>query len=166
MRFQFWRAQRKHATVYRSGPNSSVPGGKYRLPGALAKTELHVGRDVAGNDFAMIRDVSLNQYTVLMDAASRGQEPLTVTDRNDMTAEWGAWLAELSLNDDIVAATVTVESYPTTGQDLIASVLRSVDENTPELARRIQAESAVQFSRGKLVTRSWIAVTPTQAPPS
>ena len=159
MRFQFWQAQRKHATVYRSGPNSAVPGGKYRLPGALAKTELHVGRDVAGNDFAMIRDVSLNQYTVLMDAASRGQEPLTVTDRNDMTAEWGAWLAELSLNDDIVAATVTVESYPTTGQDLIASVLRSVDENTPELARRIQAESAVQFSRGKLVTRSWIAVT-------
>ena len=118
-----------------------------------------VGRDVAGNDFALIRDRALNQYTVLLDAASRGQEPLTASDRNDMTAEWGAWLAELSLNDDVVAATVTVESYPTTGQDLIAAVKDSVSESTPEIARRIQAESAVEFARGKLVTRSWIAVT-------
>src|SRR5699024_8139832 len=102
---------------------------------------------------------SLNQYTVLLDAASRGQQPLTVDDRNNMTAEWGAWLAELSLNDDVVAATVTVESYPTTGQDLMAAVKNSVDESTPEVARRIQAESAVQFARGKLVTRSWVAVT-------
>ena len=159
MRWQFWRAQAAGSTVYRSGPNSRVPGGRYRLPGALAKTELHVGRDVAGNDFALIRDRALNQYTVLLDAASRGQEPLTATDRNDMTAEWGAWLAELSLNDDVVAATVTVESYPTTGQDLIAAVKDSVSESTPEIARRIQAESAVEFARGKLVTRSWIAVT-------
>lgn len=159
MRFQFWRAEKAGSTIYRSGPNSRIPGGRYRLPGALAKTELHVGRDVAGNDFAMIRDQALNQYTVLLDASSRGQEPLTVTDRNNMTAEWGAWLAELSLNDDVVAATVTVESFPTTGQDLIAAVKRSVDESTPELARRIQAESAVQFAKGKLVTRSWIAVT-------
>jgi len=159
MRWQFWRAQAAGSTVYRSGPNSRVPGGRYRLPGALAKTELHVGRDVAGNDFALIRDRALNQYTVLLDAASRGQEPLTVADRNDMTAEWGAWLAELSLNDDVVAATVTVESYPTTGQDLIAAVKDSVSESTPEIARRIQAESAVEFARGKLVTRSWIAVT-------
>lgn len=159
MRLQFWRAQASGATIYRSGPNSRVPGGRYRLPGALAKTELHVGRDVAGNDFALIRDRALNQYTVLMDAASRGQEPLTVPDRNSMTAEWGAWLAELSLNDDVIAATVTVESYPTTGQDLMAAVRNSVVESTPEIARRIQAESAVQFARGKLVTRSWIAVT-------
>lgn len=159
MRWQFWRAQRAGSTIYRSGPNSRVPGGRYRLPGALAKTELHVGRDVAGNDFALIRDRSLNQYTVLLDAASRGQEPLTVDDRNNMTAEWGAWLAELSLNDDVVAATVTVESYPTTGQDLMAAVKSSVDESTPEVARRIQAESAVEFAKGKLVTRSWVAVT-------
>ena len=159
MRLQFWRAQSSGATIYRSGPNSQVPGGRYRLPGALAKTELHVGRDVAGNDFALIRDRSLNQYTVLLDAASRGQQPLTVDDRNNMTAEWGAWLAELSLNDDVVAATVTVESYPTTGQDLMVAVRNSVDESTPEVARRIQAESAVQFARGKLVTRSWVAVT-------
>ena len=159
MRWQFWRAQAAGATIYRSGPNSRVPGGRYRLPGALAKTELHVGRDVAGNDFGMIRDRSLNQYTVVMNAASRGQEPLTVPDRNSMTAEWGAWLAELSLNDDVVAATMTVESYPTTGQDLIAAVRDSVVESTPEIARQIQAESAVQFAKGKLVTRSWIAVT-------
>lgn len=159
MRLQFWRAQAAGSTIYRSGPNSRVPGGRYRLPGALAKTELHVGLDVAGNDFAMIRDRALNQYTILMNAAPRGQEPLTVADRNDMTAEWGAWLAELSLNDDVVAATMTVESYPTTGQDLMAAVRDSVDESTPEIARRIQAESAVEFAKGKLVTRSWIAVT-------
>lgn len=159
MRFQFWRAQSSGATIYRSGPNSRVPGGRYRLPGVLAKTELHVGRDVAGNDFALVRDRALNQYTVLMNAFSRGQQPLTVDDRNAMTAEWGAWLAELSLNDDVVAATMTVESYPTTGQDLMAAVRDSVDESTPEIARRIQAESAVEFARGKLVTRSWIAIT-------
>src|SRR5699024_2006756 len=82
MRFQFWRAEKAGSTIYRSGPNSRIPGGRYRLPGALAKTELHVGRDVAGNDFAMVRDQALNQYTVLLDASSRGQEPLTVTDRN------------------------------------------------------------------------------------
>ena len=69
MRWQFWRAQAAGSTVYRSGPNSRVPGGRYRLPGALAKTELHVGRDVAGNDFALIRDRALNQYTMLLDAA-------------------------------------------------------------------------------------------------
>src|SRR5690625_6178198 len=71
-----------------------------------------------------------------------------------MTAEWGAWLAELSLNDDVVAATVTVESYPTTGQDLIAAVKDSVSESTPEIARRIQRSEERRVVQGRSSSRS------------
>ena len=159
MRVQFWWNRLSGATVYRSGPSSSVPGGRYRLPGFLARTELHVGTDLGRNTFGLIRDPALNQYTVLISASPRGAEPWTLEDRNLMTREWGAWLAELSVHGDIVGATATVETIPTSGEDLMQSVLRSVDESSPEIARRIQAESAVQFTRGQLTTRGWAAVT-------
>lgn len=159
MRLQFFANKARGATVYRSGPSSGVPGGRHRLPGVLARTELHVGEDMYRNSFGMIRDPGLNQYTVVISAAPRGAEPWTLADRNLMTREWGAWLSELSLSGDVVGATATIETIPASGEDLMQSVLQSVDENSPEIARRIQAEGAVQFTRNQLITRGWCSVT-------
>lgn len=159
MRIQFWRAKLKGHTAYRSGPHSSVPGGRFRLPGFLARTELHVGLDMAGNWFGMIRDPGQNQYTVMMHCSPRGAEPWTLDDRNIMTREWGAWLSELSLSGDVVGATATVETVPSTGYDLKQSVLQDVDESAPGLARRIQAESVAQFTRNQADIRGWASVT-------
>ncbi|MDV8002844.1 SCO6880 family protein [Rhodococcus sp. IEGM 1408] len=159
MWFQFKLAKAQGRTTYRSGPNSNIPGGRYRLPGFLARSELHVGTDMYNNEFGMIRDPALNQFTVLISASPRGGEPWTITDRNLMTREWGAWLADLSLTGDVVGASMTIETVPASGQDLVESVLGAVDESSPELARRIQAESAVQFTRNQLSLRGWAAVT-------
>ncbi|MFL0580625.1 SCO6880 family protein [Dietzia sp. 179-F 9C3 NHS] len=159
MWFQFRMAKFAGKTTYRSGPSSNVPGGRFRLPGFLARSELHVGTDMYNNQFGMIRDPALNQYTVLISASPRGSEPWTITDRNLMTREWGAWLADLSLTGDVVGASATIETVPASGQDLVQSVLTSVDESSPEIARRIMAESAVQFTRNQLTLRGWAAVT-------
>ena len=72
LKIQWWKRRASGSTVYRSGPNSRVPGGRYRLPGIFAATTLHVGTDRLGNEFGMIHRRRGDEYSVVFECYPGG----------------------------------------------------------------------------------------------
>lgn len=164
MRVQWWRRRASGSTVYRSGPHSRVPGGTYRLPGVLARTSLHVGTDRLGNEFGMIyRRSGMSgagaEYTVIFECFPGGDEALTQSELDLMTADWGAYLAGLGLPGDIKAAVVVVENTPATGQRLAWEVEQIIADSRSQIASQVMRESAQTFPSGRAQTHARLAIT-------
>lgn len=151
--------RRKGEDTYVSGALSNAPGGTMRLPGTLARTRLVAGEDVRGRPFAAIVDDPLRLVTVVFEAFLAGQSAMTAEERNDLTAAWGGWLASLSLTGDIEAASVTVQTRPGSGQLLRREVSTLLDDNAPELARRIMWEATENLTEGIPELAAHVAVT-------
>ncbi|WP_064076508.1 SCO6880 family protein [Prescottella equi] len=147
------------STVYRPGPHGRVPDGLYKLPGILTGTTLHMGRDYLGNEFGIIHRRTGDQYTVVLDCYPGGDEALTQSQRDLMTADWGAYLAGLGLPGDIVLASVTVEDVPATGQRLALEVQQDIANSPSELATAVMQQSAIQFPAGKQQIFARLAIT-------
>ena len=159
LKIQWFKRVATGSTVYRSGPTSRIPGGRYRLPGLLASTTLHVGTDRLGNPFGMIYRRRGAEYTVILECWPGGDEALTTPEKDLMTADWGAYLAGLGLPGDIVAAVAVVESIPATGYRLSLEVEQSIKHSRSELASQIQREAAVEFPSGRSQTLCRLAIT-------
>ncbi|MCQ9334506.1 hypothetical protein NQ042_10560 [Corynebacterium phoceense] len=159
MMFQDWRRRVKGDNIYISGPSSRFAGGRYRLPGSLARTELLEGRDAVGRDFGVIFDRHRREATVLLDCQLSGQTAMTQQERNDITANWGRWLAGLSLSGDVVSAVFVINSRPDTGELVAKEVEATVHDDAPEVAKRIMREASDELSVGIPETESHVAVT-------
>lgn len=159
LRTQWWRRRLGGSTIYRSGPHSRIPGGRYRLPGILSGTTLHQGIDRLGNDFGMIHRRRGDEYTVVLECWPGGDEALTPQERDLMTADWGAYLAGLGLPGDIAAATAVVETIPATGLRLHREVGSMVSDSRSDIASRVMIESALQFPAGKQQQLARLAIT-------
>ncbi|AKK07397.1 hypothetical protein CMUST_15540 (plasmid) [Corynebacterium mustelae] len=154
-----WRRCRRGADVYVSGGLSLVPGGRRRLPGLLARTEAVVGVDVLGREFVVVVDRPRREATVLLDVTFTGQTAMTQDERNAATAEWSRWLASLSLSGDVEQAVVVVGVRPGSGQLVAGEVSSIVDDQAPEIARRIVVEAAEAISHARPEVSGHIAVT-------
>ena len=63
------------------------------------------------------------------------------------TEAWGHWLASLPHEAQVQAATVTIESFPDTGQHLIAETARLSRPGAPDLAGAFLDEVAHHLAR-------------------
>lgn len=159
MVFQDMRRRHKGEHIYVAGPSSRVPGGRYRLPGSLARTELLGALDGQHNEFGVIFDRPRREATVLFDCQLSGQTAMTQDERNDMTANWGRWLAGLSLSGDVVSAVTVINNRPGTGDLVAKEVQATVKDDAPWIARQIQHEAAQELSRGTPEVEAHIALT-------
>ncbi|EFQ79367.1 hypothetical protein HMPREF3155_08505 [Corynebacterium sp. HMSC06D04] len=159
MIFQDWRRRARGDNVYISGPSSRLAGGRYRLPGSLARTELLEGTDAVGRDFGVVFDRHRREATVLFSCQLSGQTAMTQEERNDMTANWGRWLAGLSLSGDVVSTVFVTNSRPDTGELVAKEVQATVHDDAPEVAKRIMQEASDELSVGIPETEAHIAVT-------
>ncbi|WP_194838476.1 SCO6880 family protein [Nocardia sp. XZ_19_369] len=159
LRIQWWSRRARGSTVYRSGPHSRVPGGRYRLPGILASTTLHHGIDRLGNDFGLIHRRRGDEYTVILECWPGGDEAHTARERDLMTADWGGYLAGLGLPGDIAAAAVVVENIPATGLRLAHEVTRMIETSRSPIASQVMMESAQTFPAGKVQQLARLSVT-------
>ncbi|WP_245560542.1 SCO6880 family protein [Nocardia asiatica] len=159
LRIQWWRRRASGTTVYRGGPHSRLPGGRYRLPGILATTTLHQGIDRLGNPFGMVHRRRGDQYTVVLECWPGGDEALTQQERDLMTADWGAYLAGLGLPGDIAAAVVVVETIPATGLRLRREVGQMITNSRSEIASQVMVESALTFPAGKQQQLARLSIT-------
>lgn len=150
---------RRGEDVYLSGELSKVPGGRFRLPGTLARTRLVAGVDSDHQPFAAVLDVPARTATVLFDCQMTGQTPMTQEERNQKTAEWSRWLALLSLSGDIDHVATVIGVRPGTGQLVAQEVQAIVADGVPEVAAQIMAEAGQQLSVGVPEVVSHIAVT-------
>lgn len=159
MIIQDWRSRYKKEHIYLSGPSSRIANGHYRLPGVLARTEMHAAIDAAGRPFCAIFDRPRREATVLLNVQLSGQTAITQEERNMQTAEWGRWLASLSLSGDIISMAMVVASRPGTGDVVAQEVAANVKDSAPEIARRIMNEAAATLSQGAPEIDAHIALT-------
>lgn len=159
MTVQDIRRRSKGEHIYVAGPSSRVPGGRYRLPGGLARTELLGAVDAINNEFGVIYDRPRREATVIFDCQLSGQTTMTQQERNDMTADWGRWLAGLSLSGDVVSAVTVVNNRPGTGDLVAKEVAATIKDDAPWIARQIQVEAAQELSKGTPEVEAHIALT-------
>ena len=145
LRRQFKRAQRKGENVFRSGPFSRVPGGRYRLPGPLGGTKISEWETAGGQKFAMIHFPRQNQYTVILRAFAQGGEGVDQDRIDSMVWHWGATLSSFGQDGDVAGAEAVIENLPATGIPLNQEVRTLVKGEAPPLAQDIMVESAEQL---------------------
>jgi hypothetical protein len=109
-----WRwSQAAGANVYRSGPLTTV--GKCALPGLAAAAELIEATDSHGQPYALISHPRVAHLTAVIGVEPEGVRNVDPETVDAWVAHWGAWLAVLGEDADIVGASVTVEAAPGTG---------------------------------------------------
>lgn len=155
----FYKARKKGRTSYRSGPFSQVAGGRYRLPGALAKTQMHEGVTVGGRPFGMIHNPVTDEYTIVFRVWPQGDELVDATTADVWVDMWGSYLASLGSEGDVVGVTAVVETFPATGVTVRSEVTAMVSEQAPQLAQQIMVEAAQMQSTQTLAMDARLAIT-------
>ncbi|MGF1662339.1 MAG: SCO6880 family protein [Kineosporiaceae bacterium] len=147
------------ATSYRSGPVSRIPGGRCRLPGLVAASELYEFSDSWHRPVALLRVPATSHYSVVLETEPDGASLVDAEQVDAWVATWGAWLASLAAEPGLVAASVTVESAPDSGTRLREEVRRRVDPDAPAVALAMLDEVVDRYPQGSAQVRAWVALT-------
>ena len=158
-RFTWWWGRSQGWHLYRSGPLSVVSRGSCRLPGLLAASRLVEGRDSHGRPFALVVIPSTRHYTVVFDCNAEGAALVDQSQIDSWVAHWGHWLASLSYEPGLVAASVTIETAPDLGHRLREEVQANIVPGAPELARAALEEIVWNYPVGSARVSTRIAVT-------
>jgi hypothetical protein len=89
LKWQSLQRRRHGEDFYLAGPSSKIPGGRWRMPGLLARTEVVESTDANGQTYAVIIDRPRRRATVCFDTQLSGQTAMTQTERDQLTASWG-----------------------------------------------------------------------------
>jgi hypothetical protein len=116
-------------------------------------------KDSYGRPFAMIVMPTTAHYTVVMECGADGAALVDQDQIDTWVAYWGQWLAGLSFEPGLVAASVTIETAPDLGARLEREVTGQMDANAPELARQVLTEVMQSYPAGSAQVSSRVAVT-------
>jgi len=151
------RAELTGANLYRSGPLSHVPGGRFRLPGLAAASELSEHTDTAGRPFALLHHPHVGHVAVVLACEPDGAALVDPAQTDAWVAGWGQWLAALAGEPDLIAASVTVATHPTAQPTTTATAAVESAAGAPPVAVAVLAELAAPV--GQPQTATWIALT-------
>jgi len=152
-----WRATRRAGShQYRSGPIGKTRHGACQLPGLMARTQLHEFNDSWGRPFAVISLPTRGHYAIVFSAQPEGGSLVEHEQQEQWVARFGLALSALGEEDGLIGAQITVETNPDTGRELKDEVLRRLDPDAPDLARRALLEVADTYPAGSAHTRAWI----------
>lgn len=157
--FKFLRAKFNGETTYRSGRFSRVPGGTYKLPGLLHRTDLYNVPTAGLGDFAMGHDKPRGFYTVWFNCFPSGAEAIEADSIDTMVDHWAAFLEDASNVTDLVYVTVTHETSPESGIRLATEAERITQHGTVDKAKAIIHEAAAILPQVSARMSSRVAVT-------
>ena len=158
-KLRFRRAARSGATRYVSGPLAPrYTTGGFRLPGVLWRSTLSEHTDSVGRPFALVHhgDTSL---AVVMALSPPGTGLVDLDQANDLVALFGHWLGNLSGEAGVVAASVSVETCPDSGERLRRAMARQSAPGAPEVARRVINEVVDSSAQGAVDIKVWATLT-------
>jgi hypothetical protein len=153
------RAEATGATLYRSGPLSTVPGGRFRLPGLAAASELSEHVDATGRPFAVLHHPHTDHAVIVLGCEPDGAALVDPGQTDAWVAGWGAWLAGLGVEPDLAAASVTVATAPDPGTDLASAIATTMHPDAPALAAQVLGELAADAPAGQSAAATWVALT-------
>lgn len=136
-RRSFRRAEKSGETVLSQGLTGKVPTMTIGLPGLAATVKLDEYVDIHGNPYGLLTWGDTNLYSVVINAHPTGMSGKDPSAFDAEVDQWQAWKAQLNQSGSVVAAQVTVESVPDSGQRLS----RAIDRGRADL------EAVPEFSR-------------------
>ncbi|GCD96915.1 SCO6880 family protein [Embleya hyalina] len=151
------KAQGQH--LYRSGPLGRIPMGTCKLPGLLATSALYEAHDAYGRPFAIVTTPSTNHHTIVLTCSADGASLVDVEQVDVWVAYWGLWLSQIGHEPGIVAASVTIESAPDTGERLRSELEFSLHPDAPPLAKQVLQEVTEVYGRGSAQVTTRVALT-------
>lgn len=152
-------ARRRGANHYRSGPLGRTEWGTHQLPGVAAQLRLTEHPDAYDQRFGLLFGPSTSTYTVVLSAEPEGSSLVDVDEIDARVADWGAWLASLSDEPGVIAASVTIETAPDSGARLRREVAQRLDPDAPPFARAVLEETIETYPVGSSTVRAFIAIT-------
>lgn len=155
----FLVARRRGSIRYRSGPLARTGWGRYQLPGLAAASRLLEAEDATGRPFAMVHLPGTGHVCVVFGAEPDGASLVDPEQEDSWVAHWGHWLATLSAEPRLVAASVTIETTPDTGSRLRREVRGNLDEEAPAVAQAMLTEVLSAYPVGSAEIRAWVALT-------
>jgi len=158
-----WRKQRRGgAHILRAGTLSNQPGGRSRLPGIGASSEMWWGIDKLGRRFGMIHWVNTNQYAVVLRCSAPGLGGVEQDQIDLDVANWGEYINASGQTGDIDGVVTVVETIPETGARQDAEIARLCKPGIPAAARIAQdvvRESRTAEDRTGVQLHTRIAIT-------
>lgn len=151
------RGRRRRQHIFRSGALGS--GGETTLPGLLASARMYAATDAYGQSMGMLHMPATRHYTVVLRCDADGAALVDREQVDSWVAHWGAWLASLSHEPGLDAASVTIETAPDSGERLRAEVDQLIDPAAPALARQVLAETAQSYPAGGAQVSTRVALT-------
>lgn len=158
-RIAWWRGRSQGWHLYRSGPLGITAHGSFRLPGLLAPSKLVTAQDSYGRPFAMVVMPQTGHYTAVLECGADGAALVDQDQVDTWVAHWGQWLASLSFEPGLVAASVTIETAPDLGHRLEREVSTSLAPDAPALAAQALREIITTYPSGSAQVSTRIAVT-------
>lgn len=129
-RFRFWDAKRKGYTRYQASVLVAHPDA-WRLPGALASTQLLTVEDVTGRPYGLVWDQRTGELTAMLRCSSMSMALVDPSTSDGWVARWHAWLARLGHEPTVTMVAVTIDSAPEPGSRLEASVRSAMVPDAP-----------------------------------
>ncbi|QUC01997.1 MULTISPECIES: SCO6880 family protein [Cellulosimicrobium] len=150
---------RRGDSLYVAGPAGKVPDGTFSLPGLMAPSTLSEHQDAFGNRFGLIRLRSAAHYTVVIEAYPDGDALVDQSRIDSQVAHWGAWLAQLGVDEGIVGASVTVETAPDSGVRLTRMVQGNMAPDAEPFAAAVAGELVGELATASPMIATRIAIT-------
>ncbi|MFT8396709.1 SCO6880 family protein [Propionibacterium sp.] len=163
-RVGWWATRTQGEHLYRSGILGRTPWGTAQLPGIAAPTRLTEWQDSYSRPFALVESPASGTFSVILGTDPDGAALVDEDQVNIWVADWGNWLAALSVEPSLVAAAVTVETAPDTGTRLRREVASNLDPDAPEAATRMLQEVVDTYPAGASSVKAYVALTFTAAP--
>lgn len=156
---QWRRAHRRGEHAYSSGTFSRIPGGRYRMPGVMADTEIYEGIDGNNRPFGMIHMPEVDGYTINLDAHPQGSENFDQEVLDQAVGNWSQMLTAMGETSDILALVAVIETLPNTGIELYETVSQKVRHDAPQLARDSMHQLATGLTTGGVRLGARISIT-------
>jgi hypothetical protein len=153
------RARHSGAHLYRSGPLGRTPWGTFQLPGLAAASSLSEWEDSAGRTFALIHHPVTRHATVVLVTEPDGASLVDEEQVDAWVAHWGSWLAALGQEPGLVAAAVTVETAPDSGNRLRREIQTHLHEGAPDVARAMLSEVLQDYPIGSATVTAYVSLT-------
>lgn len=158
-RIAWWRGRSRGQHLYRSGPLGIIARGTCHLPGLLAMSRVVDAHDSYGQPFAIVVMPQTGHYTVVLECGADGAALVDQDQVDTWVAYWGQWLAALSFEPGLVAASVTVETAPDLGHRLGREVHSNLSPQAPQLAKDVLHQVVQNYPSGSAQVSTRVALT-------